>query len=81
MDELTNTTEPQIAYSECYVLPFFSFYNADNMVIMKTFKDKEFDLAIFNPLRKVCISVALGSLCWCFSSIVLTVSCIGITID
>ena len=23
-----------------------SFYNADNMAIMKTFKDKEFDLAI-----------------------------------
>ncbi len=49
MDELTNTTEPQIAYSECYVLPFFSFYNADNMAIMKTFKDKEFDLAIVDP--------------------------------
>jgi hypothetical protein len=31
MDELTNTTEPQIAYSECYVQPFFSFYNADNI--------------------------------------------------
>jgi site-specific DNA-methyltransferase (adenine-specific) len=46
MDEITNTTEPQIAYSECYVLPFLSFYNADNMAIMKTFKDKEFDLAI-----------------------------------
>lgn len=49
MNELTNTTEPQIAYSECYVLPFFSFYNADNMAIMKTFKDKEFDLAIVDP--------------------------------
>ncbi len=49
MNELTNTTEPQIAYSECYVQPFFSFYNADNMAIMKTFKDKEFDLAIVDP--------------------------------
>jgi site-specific DNA-methyltransferase (adenine-specific) len=49
MDEITNTTEPKIAYSECYVLPFFSFYNADNMAIMKTFKDKEFDLAIVDP--------------------------------
>ena len=44
MNETTNTTEPQIAYSECYVQPFFTFYNADNMAIMKTFKDKEFDL-------------------------------------
>jgi site-specific DNA-methyltransferase (adenine-specific) len=26
-----------------------SFYNADNMAIMKTFKDKEFDLAIIDP--------------------------------
>ena len=49
MNEISNTTEPQIAYSECYVLPFFSFYNADNMAIMKTFKDKEFDLAIVDP--------------------------------
>jgi len=49
MNELTNTTEPQIAYSECYVQPFFTFYNADNMAIMKTFKDKEFDMAIVDP--------------------------------
>lgn len=49
MNEIMNTTEPQIAYSECYVQPFFSFYNADNMAIMKTFKDKEFDLAIVDP--------------------------------
>jgi site-specific DNA-methyltransferase (adenine-specific) len=49
MNELTITDKPQIAYSECYVLPFFSFYNADNMAIMKTFKDKEFDLAIVDP--------------------------------
>lgn len=27
----------------------FCFYNADNMTIMKTFKDKEFDLAIVDP--------------------------------
>jgi len=31
------------------MLPFFSFYNADNMAMMKTFKDKEFDLAIVDP--------------------------------
>lgn len=42
-------TTPAITYSECYVQPFFSFYNADNMAIMKTFKDKEFDLAIVDP--------------------------------
>ena len=46
MTDLQNSTTPQLAYSECYVQPFFSFYNADNMAIMKTFKDKEFDLAI-----------------------------------
>ena len=44
-----NSTTPAITYSECYVQPFFSFYNADNMAIMKTFKDKEFDLAIVDP--------------------------------
>jgi len=49
MNEITNTDKPQIAYSECYVQPFFTFYNADNMAIMKTFKDKEFDLAIVDP--------------------------------
>jgi hypothetical protein len=38
-------TTPAITYGECYRLPFFTFYNADNMAIMKTFKDKEFDLA------------------------------------
>ena len=50
MTDLQNITTPPLAYSECYVLPFFSFYNADNMVIMKTFKDKEFDLAIVDPV-------------------------------
>jgi site-specific DNA-methyltransferase (adenine-specific) len=44
-----NSTKPAITYSECYVQPFFSFYNADNMAIMKTFNDKEFDLAIVDP--------------------------------
>ena len=46
-DQLPDKTA--ITYSECYVQPFFSFYNADNMAIMKTFKDKEFDLAIVDP--------------------------------
>jgi len=49
MTDIQNSTTPPLAYSECYVQPFFSFYNADNMAIMKTFKDKEFDLAIVDP--------------------------------
>ena len=49
MTDLQNSTTPPLAYSECYVQPFLSFYNADNMAIMKTFKDKEFDLAIVDP--------------------------------
>ena len=49
MTDLQNSTTPPLAYSECYVQPFFTFYNADNMAIMKTFKDKEFDLAIVDP--------------------------------
>jgi site-specific DNA-methyltransferase (adenine-specific) len=44
-----STTETAIGYIPGYVQPFFSFYNADNMAIMKTFKDKEFDLAIVDP--------------------------------
>jgi site-specific DNA-methyltransferase (adenine-specific) len=47
--ETTQTTAPAIGYIPGYVQPFFSFYNADNMAIMKTFKDKEFDLAIVDP--------------------------------
>lgn len=49
MTDLQNRITPPLAYSECYVQPFFTFYNADNMAIMKTFKDKEFDLAICDP--------------------------------
>ena len=56
MNETTITDTPQIAYSECYVQPFFTFYNADNMAIMKTFKDKEFDLAIVDPPYGIGIS-------------------------
>ena len=46
MTDLQNSTNPPLAYSECYVQPFFSFYNADNLEIMRGFKDNEFDLAI-----------------------------------
>lgn len=49
MTNLQNSTTTPLAYSECYVQPFFSFYNADNMAIMKTFGYKEFDLAIVDP--------------------------------
>ena len=49
MDELTNTTEPQIAYSECYRLPFLSLFHVDCMEIMKQYPDKYFDLAIVDP--------------------------------
>lgn len=49
MDKLTNTTEPQIAYSECYRLPFLSLFHADCMEIMKQYPDKHFDLAIVDP--------------------------------
>ena len=31
----------------------FTFYNADNMSIMKTFKDKEFDLAIVDKINVI----------------------------
>ena len=56
MTDLQNSITPPLAYSECYVQPFFSFYNADNMAIMKTFKDKEFDLAIVDPPYGIGIS-------------------------
>jgi len=54
--EPQNSTETAIGYIPCYVQPFFSFYNADNMAIMKTFKDKEFDLAIVDPPYGIGIS-------------------------
>ena len=60
MTDLQNTTTPPLAYSECYVLPFISFYNADNMAIMKTFKDKEFDLAIVDPPYGIDINMNMG---------------------
>jgi hypothetical protein len=51
--ETTQTTAPAIGYIPGYVQPFFSFYNADNMAIMKTFKDKEFDLAIVDKINMI----------------------------
>jgi len=44
--ELSESTEPAIAYSTCYRLPFLSLFHADCMEIMKQYPDKYFDLAI-----------------------------------
>lgn len=47
--ELQITSEPAIAYSTCYRLPFLSLFHADCMEIMKQYPDKHFDLAIVDP--------------------------------
>jgi site-specific DNA-methyltransferase (adenine-specific) len=47
--ELQITSEPAIAYSTCYRLPFLSLFHADCMEIMKQYPDKYFDLAIVDP--------------------------------
>ena len=47
--ELKITSEPAIAYSTCYRLPFLSLFHADCMEIMKQYPDKYFDLAIVDP--------------------------------
>jgi site-specific DNA-methyltransferase (adenine-specific) len=46
MNEITNTTEPQIAYSECYQLPFVSLYNEDCIETMKRIPDGSIDLML-----------------------------------
>ena len=47
--ELQITSEPAIAYSTCYRLPFLSLFHADCMEIMKQYPDKYFDLAVVDP--------------------------------
>ena len=47
--ELQITSEPAIAYSTCYRLPFLSLFHADCMEIMAQYPDKYFDLAIVDP--------------------------------
>ncbi len=47
--ELQITSDPAIAYSTCYRLPFLSLFHADCMEIMKQYPDKYFDLAICDP--------------------------------
>ena len=49
MTDLQNSTNPPLAYSECYRLPFLSLFHADCMDIMKQYPDKYFDLAIVDP--------------------------------
>jgi site-specific DNA-methyltransferase (adenine-specific) len=48
MNELTNTTEPQIAYSECYAQPFLLF-NESNLDTMKRMPDNFIDLTVTSP--------------------------------
>ena len=48
MEQITEIP-PQPPCFTPHVIGNLSFYNADNMAIMKTFKDKEFDLAIVDP--------------------------------
>ena len=48
MNEITNTTEPQIAYSECYAQPFLLF-NESNLDTMKRMPDNFIDLTVTSP--------------------------------
>ena len=43
-----NTTEADIGFIP-HVIGSLSFFNADNLEIMRGFKDNEFDLAIVDP--------------------------------
>lgn len=49
MKKLTNTDKPQIAYSECYRLPFLSLYQIDVLEGLKNIPDKSQDLIIADP--------------------------------
>ena len=52
MNETNNLAERKcepIIIGDVSASPFFSFFNADNMVIMKQYPDKYFDLAIVDP--------------------------------
>ena len=48
MNEISNTTEPQIAYSECYAQPFLLF-NESNLDTMKRMPDNFIDLTVTSP--------------------------------
>jgi len=52
MNEINNLAERKcepIIIGDVSASPFFSFFNADNMEIMKQYPDKYFDLAIVDP--------------------------------
>ena len=54
MNEDTNLNNPQTA--ACFlphVIGCLSFFNADNLEIMRGFKDKEFDLAIVDKINMI----------------------------
>lgn len=51
--EFQITSEPAIAYSTCYRLPFLSLFHADCMEIMKQYPDKYFDLAIVDKINMI----------------------------
>ena len=47
--ELQITSEPAIAYSTCYRLPFLSLFHADCMDIMKDIETGAIDLIVTDP--------------------------------
>jgi len=47
--KLSDSTEPAIAYSTCYVQPFSEVFNEDCIQVMKRYPDKFFDLAVVDP--------------------------------
>ena len=52
MNETNNLAQSKcepIIIGDVSASPFFSFFNADNMEIMKQYPDKYFDLAIVDP--------------------------------
>ena len=46
MDEITNTTEPQIAYSECYAQVFSRLFFGDCLIEMGKIADKSVDMIL-----------------------------------
>jgi len=55
----TNTNEADIGFLP-HVIGCLSFFNADNLEIMRGFKDKEFDLAIVDPPYGIKINMNMG---------------------
>jgi DNA modification methylase len=54
MNEIMNTTEPQIAYSECYAQPFYSLrdvqiFNENCLDTMRRMSDNHIDLTVTSP--------------------------------